>query len=118
MALTNVVVTDDILGPLGTIASLAVGATTTLTKDFTVPAGVVGVDNTAVACGSDPLARRVCGDDSHHLGVTSVLGETAVRGEELARTGFDGARQLFVVGIAILFGLWLRRIGRRSRVAA
>jgi hypothetical protein len=64
--LSGVAVTDDRLGSVGTIPSLAVGATTTLTKNFTVPAGNA-VDNTATACGKDPLQKKVCDDDSHHL---------------------------------------------------
>ncbi|MBA3653998.1 MAG: hypothetical protein H0W70_07365, partial [Actinobacteria bacterium] len=64
VALTNVAVTDDKLGTIGTIPSLVVGATATLTKNFTVPAGS-SVDNTATACGDDPLAHEVCDHDEH-----------------------------------------------------
>src|SRR5205085_2128895 len=64
--LTNVAVNDDKLGSVGTVANLAVGASTTLTKDFKVP-DVAAVDNTATACGVDPLALKVCDDDHHHL---------------------------------------------------
>src|SRR5207248_3079447 len=66
VALAGVAVSDDKLGPIGTIPSLAVGATTTLTQGFTIPAGDA-VDNTATACGDDPLQLQVCGDDHHHL---------------------------------------------------
>ena len=66
VALTDVAVSDDKLGAVGTIPSLAVGATTTLTKNFTVPAGS-SVDNIATACGDDPLALEVCDTDDHHL---------------------------------------------------
>src|SRR5205814_1132079 len=65
--LTGVAVTDDKLGSIGTIASLAKGASQTLTGDFTVPSPSSGVDNTATACGLDPLALKVCDDDHHHL---------------------------------------------------
>src|SRR5207248_2257926 len=65
--LTNVTVKDDVLGDIGTIASLAKGAATTLTHDFAVPGASTGVDNTATACGVDPLALKVCDTDHHHL---------------------------------------------------
>src|SRR5206468_1476711 len=65
-ALTNVQVNDDKLGSIGTIPSLAKGASTTLTNDLTVPA-VMAVDNTVTACGFDPLSLKVCDDDHHHL---------------------------------------------------
>src|SRR5207302_10269237 len=64
-ALTNVAVNDDKIGSIGTIPSLAVSASTTLTKDYTVP-NVAAVDNTVTACGFDPLSLKVCDDDHHH----------------------------------------------------
>jgi uncharacterized repeat protein (TIGR01451 family) len=63
--LSNVKVDDDILGHIGTIATLAKGATQTLTKDFTVPANVTVIINTAVVCADDPLAAIVCDTDHH-----------------------------------------------------
>src|SRR5205085_400238 len=51
---------------VGTVANLAVGASTTLTKDFKVP-DVAAADNTATACVVDPQALKVCDDDHHHL---------------------------------------------------
>src|SRR5205085_2385200 len=66
--LTNVAVTDDKLGSVGTVANLAVGASTTLTKDYTIPTpSTAGIDNTATACGTDPLSLEVCTTDHHHL---------------------------------------------------
>ncbi|MBV8235940.1 MAG: hypothetical protein JO075_09605, partial [Acidimicrobiia bacterium] len=116
--LTNVQVSDDKLGPIGTVASLPVGASTTLTKDFTVPSGVSAVDNTVTACGTDTLSLQVCATDHHHLDVTTVLGETVVKpAAPLAVTGTDlGWRSL--IGLMLLLGggalRVVRRRGRRS----
>jgi len=120
--LTNVVVTDDKLGDIGSLASLAVGESKPLTKTFTVPAGVATVDNTAKACGSDPLTLQVCATAAHHLDVVQVLGESFARGpalqapEVLAVTGENtGFRS--VAGLGFLsggFGLLLIRRRRRA----
>jgi uncharacterized repeat protein (TIGR01451 family) len=112
--LQNVQVIDDKLGTIGTIPSLAVGDSTTLTKDFTVPTGVTAVDNTVTACGTDTLALQVCGADKHHMDVTQVLGETVTRAP-LAVTGTDlGWRSL--IGLLLLIaGAGLRLIRRRNR---
>jgi LPXTG-motif cell wall-anchored protein len=67
VGLTDVAVTDDVLGNIGTIASLDVDESKTLSKAFTVPTPSTGVDNTATACGTDPLAAKVCDTDKHHL---------------------------------------------------
>jgi uncharacterized repeat protein (TIGR01451 family) len=110
--LTSVEVIDDKIGTIGTIPSLAVGAITTLTKDFTVPGGN-GVDNIATACGDDPLRIEVCDEDSHHLAITRVLGETeTARGGELPRTGVETQGQLLLAGLAVLVGCLARRIRR------
>ena len=112
--LKNVQATDDKLGNIGTVASLAVGESTTLTKDFTVPSGVAVVDNTVTACGTDTLSLQVCNTDKHHLDVTQVLGEHVVR-EPLAVTGADlGWRSL--IGLLLLVaGVGLRVMRRRNR---
>ncbi|MFZ4583870.1 MAG: DUF7507 domain-containing protein [Acidimicrobiia bacterium] len=60
VTLTNVDVTDDILGEIGTIATLAPGDTTQLTKDYTVPKDQKeSVVNTATACAAVPTTRPV-----------------------------------------------------------
>src|SRR5207248_109845 len=73
VALTNVTAKDDKLGDIGIIASLDVGASQTLSKDFLVPTGTSAVDNIATACGDDPLTAEVCDTDVHHMDVTQVL---------------------------------------------
>ncbi|HZN13043.1 MAG TPA: SpaA isopeptide-forming pilin-related protein [Acidimicrobiales bacterium] len=113
VALTNVAVTDDKLGAIGTIPSLAVGATTTLTKAFTVPAGVASVTNIATACGDDPLTVEVCDTDDHVLSVIAVLGEEIVRGEELPRTGLETTGRLLGTALLVMTACLYGRIRRR-----
>jgi uncharacterized repeat protein (TIGR01451 family) len=78
VALTNIVVTDDVLGSIGTIASLAPDANTTLTKNFTVPAGTGPIVNVATACTdvakvagkaakAAAPAAQLCDTDTHTL---------------------------------------------------
>jgi|GEM_PF-1784231 len=72
VTLTDIVVTDDHLGYIGTIASLAPGATTTLTA----PAGtaVAGqYDNVGTATGKDPNQNDVTASDpSHYFGFSQT----------------------------------------------
>jgi archaellum component FlaG (FlaF/FlaG flagellin family) len=65
--LSDVEVTDDVLGAIGTIDDLAVGATETLEKEFVVPEDTDGVDNIGTACGTDIGSVEVCDDDPHSL---------------------------------------------------
>src|SRR5205823_2675445 len=69
VTLTNVTVNDDLLGPIGTIATLEPGDAhaQTLTKASIVPAGSGDVVNHVEACGTDPLENPVCDTDSHNL---------------------------------------------------
>ena len=113
--LKNVQVSDDKLGSIGTVASLAIGASTTLTKDFTVPSGTA-VDNTVTACGTDTLSLQVCANDHHHLDVTQVLGESVVRpAAPLAVTGADLAWRSLIGLLLLLGGVGLRVMRRRAR---
>ena len=119
VALFNINLNDDKLGTIGSLATLAVGESKTLTKDFTVPTGVGAVDNTATACGADPLALQVCGTDIHHLIVAQVLGERAVRpAPTLAVTGEDSQLRALVGMVALLGGLGLVLMRRRNRRTA
>jgi uncharacterized repeat protein (TIGR01451 family) len=114
--LKNVQVNDDKLGSIGTVPSLAIGESQTLTKDLVVPSGQTAIDNTVTACGTDTLSLQVCAQDKHHMDVTQVLGENVVRpSAPLAVTGADlGWRSL--VGLLLLgFGVGLRVIRRRNR---
>ena len=78
-----------------------------------MPAGTTAVDNTATACGSDPLAFEVCGSDRHHLGVVQVLGESFVKPATLAVTGTNERRGLYAGALLLLGGLALLRARRR-----
>ena len=113
--LTNVTVKDDKLGDVGTIAALAVGESQTLTKDFVVPAATPAVDNTATACGVDPLALQVCDTDIHHLTVAQVLGERFVQ-PPLAVTG-ENTQNRMAAGMAVLLGALGLVVTRRRRRA-
>jgi uncharacterized repeat protein (TIGR01451 family) len=114
--LTNVQVNDDKLGSIGTIASLPIGASTTLTKDFTVPSGSTAVDNTVTACGTDTLSLQVCATDHHHMDVTQVLGENVVRpSAPLAVTGTDLGWRSMIGLLLLLGGVALRVMRRRGR---
>lgn len=89
VTLTNIDVTDDVLGAIGTIDSLEPGGSATLETavavDETSP-----VRNIGTACG-DPTAdgevigAGVCDEDD--ATITVVLGETIVRPQVLPRTG-------------------------------
>ncbi len=59
--LFDISVDDDVIGHIGTIASLAVDASTTLTATFTV--GDVPTTNIGTASGTDILGRTVTDDD-------------------------------------------------------
>lgn len=74
VALTPVTVTDDKLGAIGTIATLAVGAETTLTKDYTVPTGSTAITNVATACGTNATVQ-VCASDDHTLQILNLTVE-------------------------------------------
>jgi uncharacterized membrane protein len=116
IALNNVQITDDKLGSIGTIASLDVGGSAVLTKDFTVPAGSTAVDNTVTACGTDSLSLQVCANDHHHLDVTQVLGESVVRpAAPLAVTGADLGWRSMIGLLLLLGGVGLRLMRRRAR---
>jgi hypothetical protein len=71
--LSNVVVIDNVLGSVGTIDSLAPGASKVLEKSYTVPAGqLASVVNNAKACGTFPTGDTkgsVCDEASHVLDV-------------------------------------------------
>ena len=71
--LAPVVVTDNVIGPIGQIASLAPGASQTLTKEYTVPANqTANVVNTATAEGTTPAGSKVSATDNHTLNVITL----------------------------------------------
>lgn len=67
VTLTNITVTDDVLGVIGVIASLAPGASQTLTANGVAVAGQYA--NVGTASGSPPVGDPVSDSDpSHYLG--------------------------------------------------
>jgi hypothetical protein len=68
--LFDVVVTDDVLGTIGTIDELAAGASMTFTAEFQV--GTAPVTNVATAVGTDVLGRSVSDQDA--VTVTPIAG--------------------------------------------
>ncbi len=70
--LTNVKVTDDKLGDIGTIAELDPLAEATLTKDYAVVlADFPVIVNTGLVTGTPPVGPDVTDEDGHEVNVTS-----------------------------------------------
>ncbi|HEY4410793.1 MAG TPA: SpaA isopeptide-forming pilin-related protein, partial [Acidimicrobiia bacterium] len=118
--LFNVLVTDDILGPIGQLASLEPGQSATLFKtvdvDTTTPPTNIGT-----AVGTDVLGEKVTANDS--ATITVVLGEQVSRpapAQELPRTGGPlqtetrAAIALIEVGLLLELSAWRRRRTRRQ----
>ena len=99
-ALTDIAVTDDILGDIGTIDVLEPGESATLER-------VVAVDvdspttNIGEACGIDPLGGKVCDTDDAQIAV--VLG-AQVFPPELPKTGFGLRLWLLWAGVLLAAG--------------
>jgi uncharacterized repeat protein (TIGR01451 family) len=122
--LSDVSVVDDVLGAIGTVGTLAPGASATLTK-----AVVVTIDtpsrNVALATGTDVLGKKVTDDDDATIAVTAVLGivvaqpvvEPAVLPAELPRTGMAVGGILLLGSALLLAGLALRSTRRRRPIA-
>jgi uncharacterized repeat protein (TIGR01451 family) len=88
VTLNNIAVEDDVLGTIGTIESLAAGASQTLTKSFVVPAGSGPIVNTVTACALVPgsTTDKVCGEDNHTLPRISI-GLTKTASVQIAGPG-------------------------------
>jgi uncharacterized repeat protein (TIGR01451 family) len=71
VALANIVVTDSVLGAIGTITSLAPGASQTLTKTGTAVAGQYANTGTATVTFGDTTYTD--SDDSHYFGAGADL---------------------------------------------
>ena len=113
--LTNVVVTDDILGGIGVLASLAPGAQATLTKTQTIQA-TSATRNVGTVSGTDLLGRTVTASAVADIAI--VLGVTLERLPELPRTGAPiglmalGGLALVLLGAVLLVGG--RALNRRA----
>lgn len=107
--LGNVVVTDDVLGAVGVVTSLAPGASHTFTKAMTVDASSPST-NVGKVVGTDVLGTQV--SDSASLTITIVLGVVLQR-PELPKTGTDAFGLATLAGSLIFFGWVLLYAGRR-----
>lgn len=119
--LFDVAVVDDKLGPIGTIAELAAGASATLTKTMVVAADSPTL-NIATATGADVLGKTVTDDDPETI--TIVLGEVIERAPaQLPRTGAESRQLLLLSGLLLVLGglmvasgqSWTLRTARRRR---
>ncbi|HEX9694839.1 MAG TPA: hypothetical protein VGB64_00830 [Actinomycetota bacterium] len=104
--LFDVLVTDDKLGTIGTVASLAAGAKATLTRSAVL--GTTAITNIGTASGEDVLGLRVSDTDPATV--------TVVAGVRLVPTGTGPAGWLyglmFLAGGAALVLLGRRKSGR------
>jgi hypothetical protein len=82
--LTDIVVTDDILGEIGTIDELQPGASATLEREVAVDVDSP-THNIGEACGVDPLGGEVCDTDDADIVVVLGIQEFP---PELPKTGF------------------------------
>jgi hypothetical protein len=107
--LNNVLVTDDILGAIGTVGQLAVGQSVTFAKTVDVDA-TTPPRNIGTAVGTDPLGQTVSASDD--AVITVVLGAVLAQ-PELPRTGAPLAAQTWAALGLIQIGLVLTLAGRR-----
>lgn len=102
--LFDVVVTDDVLGTVGTVARLGADESTTFTKAQTVTAGTPR-RNVGTATGTDLLGTKVSASSTAEIAI--VLGlvlEQPQQVDELPRTGAP-------IGVATIAGLALLVLG-------
>ena len=101
--LKDVKVTDNVLGDLGTIPELKVGASATKSVAYVVPAGTQGnIRNVATACFTTPVYKDNCDSDDHDLIV--VGGTSQERPSVLPFTGST-------TDIIVKAVLWLMLLG-------
>jgi len=109
--LTNVTVNDNVLGLIGTIASLAPGASQTLTRAVVISA-TSPITNVGTVAAVDPFGAVVNGTST--ATITIVEAEVLVK-PQLPNTGAPITRELRVAGIlgtigfGLLFVAWRRR---------
>jgi uncharacterized repeat protein (TIGR01451 family) len=113
-ALSNVTVTDDILGLIGTVARLEPGASTTLTKTATVTQAAPV--NVGTVTGTDDLGKKVTDDDDAAVDFVEdivlvrpepsvpVVAPAPVAPAPLPRTGSDTQRQVEVALVLLVLG--------------
>ena len=109
VTLFNILVTDDKLGTIGTIPSLAPGASTTLTKTTTLPNNAGALTNVGTASGTDVLGRRATDTDTAVVTVVLAL-------PPLVRTGTNSGAVGLVGLLFVTVGVVLATRKERGRV--
>lgn len=121
--LTDISVTDNVLGDLGTIEKLGPGESATKTITYIVPddAATEGtVRNVVTACFEVPQYDDNCASDDHTLSVVAVGGITIARpadtaGPSLPFTGAQSAWLALIAGLITGLGVTLHMMTRRRR---
>ena len=113
VTLFDIVVTDDIMGPIGVIPSLDPGDDATLTKDFVV--GDEIVTNVGTAVGHDVLGREVSASDDATVAPIAGAGPPPNNPPTTPFTGSDAGRLglitmvLFGIGVTVVASTRRRR---------
>ncbi len=113
VTLFDIVVTDDIMGPIGVIPSLDPGDDATLTKDFVV--GDEIVTNIGTAVGHDILGREVSASDDATVAPIAGAGPPPNNPPTTPFTGSDAGRLglitmvLFGIGVTVVASTRRRR---------
>jgi hypothetical protein len=119
VTLTHVVITDDRLGTIGTIATLAAGHTATLRAPRVLSDVDVWVTNAASARASDPTGASVAASDDASISLVAASpgsggGPDGAAPDATAFTGTDVTRPVEAMVALVLFGALLVRLARRS----
>jgi len=114
--LTDVTVTDDRLGEIGTIAQLAPGHAATLRATRILSAADVWVTNVAAVRASDPTGASVEASGRASISIVAASGGTTGvgTGDGTAFTGADVTEPVAALIALGLVGLLLVRLTRRS----
>jgi hypothetical protein len=115
--LYDVSVDDDILGHVGDIPELAVGATVTLTMDWVLPANPPSITNVGTATGTDVLDETVSDDDDATVTIVEAINKPPTPPGPTAFTGTDAIRFGFLTLILLMIGITALSIGRRRKEA-
>ncbi|HET9672027.1 MAG TPA: DUF11 domain-containing protein [Actinomycetota bacterium] len=113
--LYDIHVNDDVLGPIGVIASLAPGATQMLTRGFTL--GSTPVTNVGSASGTDVLGGVASADDTATVTVVAAAGGDDPGGAGSPFTGTEARGPVALAALLLVAGAALV-IGTRKRSGA